>query len=651
MIPGTFFEWDDRSEIITPEINTVRTMPMFATVITADKGEEGWTLLSGQDWFDMYAVNNSVDFSRHGQPLLQAAMAINAGAQLLCKRVVADDACLANLAVIAQLTDNTEQKQDADGNPLYTDKGTGKETTDVGDGNEPIMVTTTTVKYTLKSASGCKTEDEVIAAIEEAVATDNESAEENPYYPLWIFFDNGRGESKKRFVITPNYTLSKNYENYFMYDLNIIESSTYFDTIHFSINPDTVNGNTNISLQYAVNNNSSQVKVHQFYSELKSFIDAMTAAINRDTPNVVATAMDMLFGTNKKGTALPGIVIDTDTGVNLQIVTGNLLLNGTNGSFGTKPIEAENYGEIVAKAFAGYVKKGDSDYTILTYKDGCYDPIIYNVDRYKIDAILDANYPDIVKRAIEQLVTYREDCFFFRDMGITCNTMDLIESKDFDNLHNKFCATYCTYYDVIDPYSYKQITVTMMYSMAQLIVQQFNLGRILPLAGIRYGFTITDAIEGTVGFTPTICPGLNQKEELLDLRINYATYIEDSLVIESLYTSQEKYTQLSFINNVLAVQEVMKEIRRKCPALRYSFINGNDLEDYRKDVEEIIAPFSSNFKTLTLTYMQDPYYTENKIFYAALAVQFRDFVQTEYFKLIALGSDAATTTSTAAPTT
>ena len=651
MIPGTFFEWDDRSEITTPEINTVRTMPMFATVITSDKGEEGWTLLSGQDWFDMYAVNNSVDFSRHGQPLLQAAMAINAGAQLLCKRVVAEDACLANLAVIAQITDATEQKQDSEGNPLYTDNDTGTETTDPGDGNEPIMITTTTVKYSLKSASGCRTQEEVINAITQAVATDNESARDNPYYPLWIFLDNGRGESKKRFVITPNYTLSKNYENYFIYDLNIIESSTYFDTVHFSINPDTVNNGTNISLQYATNNNSSQVIVHQFYNELKEFIDRMTAAINRDSPNVIATAMDMLFGTNKKGAALPGIAIDTETGVNLQIVTGNLLMNGTNGAFGNKPIEAEGYGELVAKAFAGYVRKSDNSYTILTYKDGCYDPIIYNVDRYKIDAILDANYPDIVKRAIEQLVTYREDCFYFRDMGTNCNTMDIILSKDYDNLHNKFCGTYCTYYDVIDPYSYRQITVTMMYSMAQLIVQQFNLGRILPLAGIRYGFTITDAIEGTVGFTPTICPGLNQKEDLIDMRINYATYIEDDLVIETLYTSQDKYTQLSFINNILAVQEVIKEIRRKCPALRYSFITGNDLEDYRADVEEIIDPFSSNFKTLTLTYMQDPYYTENKIFYATLAVQFRDFVQTEYFKIIALGSDAATTTSTAAATT
>ena len=646
MIPGTFFEWDDQSAISVPEINTARVMPMFATVITSDKGEEGWTLLSGQDWFDMYAVNSVVDFSRHGQPLLQAAMAINAGAQLLTKRVVADDACLANLAVIAQPITTEEQKQDAEGNPLYTDSSTGEETTTAA-GNEPFMVSKTKVAYTLKSASGCTTEKEVITAIEEAVATDNESAGENKFYPLWIFFDNGRGASKKRFRITPNYTLSKNYENYFLYDFDVIESSTYFDTLHFTLSPDAINSGVNTSLQYVINTNSSQLRCYQFDDQILQFMDIMSSAILSEAPDgTVGPAQDLLFGSNKKGVTYSNVSVDTESGVNLQINSGNLLLNGTNGGFGDAPINAgDAYGDMLAKAFAGYVKRGDDsgNYEILTYKDGCYDPIIYNVDRYKIDAILDANYPAVVKRAIEQLVTYREDCFYFRDMGITCNTLDLIAAADYENLHNKFCGTYCTYYDVMDPYSRKQITVTMMYSMAQLIVQQFNNGRSLPMAGIKYGFTITDAIEGTVAFTPTVCPGLNQKEELLDLRINYATYIEDSLVIESLYTSQEKYTQLSFINNILAVQEVMRAIRRRCPAVRYSFIDGDDLEKYRADVQEAIEPYSSNFRTLTLTYMQDPYYTENKIFYATLAVQFRDFVQTEYFKIVALGSQTDTT--------
>lgn len=638
MIPGTFFEWDDQSEITNPEINSVRTMPLFATVLTSDKGKEDWTRLYGQDWFDMYAINDSVDFTRHGQPLLQAAMSINAGAELLCKRVVADDAALANLAIIAKPVTTTTQKQDEEGNPLYTDASTGKETT-TADGNEPIMVTTTTVTYTFKSATACKTQAEIIEAIEQAVATDNEGDADNPEYLLWIFFDNGRGSSKKRIRISPNYNLSKNYTNYFLYDLDVLESNKQFTTLHFCIDPDITANNENISLQYVVNSGSSQLQAVQFSDNLTAFIDIMIAAVGDNA--VDPAGMDLLFGRNKKNIAIPGIEIDTENGVDLSVASGTLLMNGDNGSFGDSPINSENYGKMLAKAIGGYVEGSIAgQFSILTYKDGCYDPIIYNVDRYRIDAVFDANYPDVVKRAIEQLVTNREDCFYFRDMGTNCNTMDLIMNKDMNNLHTKFAGTYCTYYDVINPYSKKQITVTMMYSMVQLVVTQFNNGRNLPMAGIKYGFTITDAIEGTVGFTPTICPGLNQKEDLVDARINYATYIDNSLVIETLYTSQDKYTQLSFINNILSVQEVIKEIRRRVPALRYTFIDGDDLEKYRADIEEIIAPFSSNFAYLGVTYLQDSYYTRNKIFYAALAVKFREFVQTEYFKITALSSDA-----------
>ena len=82
-VPGTFFEWEDQSDIVTPEITSVSEKPLFCAVISADKGKENWQVLSGQDWFDMYAVNSLVDFNKHGQPLLQTAMAVNAGAEIL----------------------------------------------------------------------------------------------------------------------------------------------------------------------------------------------------------------------------------------------------------------------------------------------------------------------------------------------------------------------------------------------------------------------------------------------------------------------------------------------------------------------------------------------------------------------------------------
>lgn len=765
MYPATIVTWEDRSDITTPEIANVRTMPLFASVITADKGTEEWTRLSGKDWFDMYAVNNKVDFARHGQPLLQTAVAVEAGAEILCKRVVAEDATLANLAVIATTTKKDVQSivnanffanaQDCndylgvsdsvDGTmfiklaqPTGTDRylisvkyptgqtydimygdGTNMTATKLywdmttdrqydfgktgaypgivdglytitmysyqddtlaagtypttkptanltelftksitianGDGSNQTEEieqpeggkTITTISYSFKSATGCKTKEEVIDAISNAVESDKATAGDGSnVFLMWIFFDNGRGESKKRIRITPNYRLSKTQSTYFMYDINVIESGRVFDSIHFCIDPTVISNGSNISLKYQVNTLSNQIEAYQFDDNLIEFMDTVIAASGLDV--IDAIGMDLLFGTNKKGKNIPGIVIDTNGGVDLTITTGQILQNGTNGEFGDSPITSELYGPLVAKAFAGYlVDPASGEPTIQTYSDNVYDTRIYDVDRYKIDAVLDANYPHIVKRAIEQLAAFREDFMYFRDLGTKCNTLDLIATEDFYNMKSKFCSTYCTYYDVIDPYSKKQITVTIMYSLAKQLVQQFNNGRNLPIAGIKYGFVITDIVKNTLGFAPTICPNVNQKDELYDMRVNYATYIDDELVIESLYTSQERYSQLSFSNNVLAVQQVIKKIRSKCPAIRYSFIDGSDLEKYKAEVEEVIAPYKSNFKSLTLEYMQDPYYAENKIFYATLAVQFRDFAQTEYFKVVALGSNDVTSTSAA----
>lgn len=638
MYPATIIIWDDQSQIVAPEIQTVRTMPLYAAVITSDKGSEDWVKLSGQDWFDMYTVSNSVDFNRHGQPLLQAANAIQSGAEMLCKRICAEDAYLANIAITANVKTEMTQDVDKDGNPLYLDGNGNKVPYDTDPETGDVFLESesekTTITYGYLSASNCKTMDEVRESIEEGFK-DLEVPENSKTYLLYVITDNGRGESKKRIRITPNFTLSRNYPNYFMYDLEIIEASRRLgNAIHFVLDPDIVVRDTNMSLQYQMNTQNSQLKCYQYDDQIHGFMDDVASHSGMDDLDK-AMGMDLLFGHNKKQRQLGNITNDVVGGVDLSIRAGQLVLNGSNGSFGYRPLEDPSYADMAALAFAGW---NEASGTILNYSTGVYDTRIYDVDRYKIDAILDANYPLVVKHAIEQLAIFREDFMYFRDMGLENRTLEQIMLADYDNAHNKFCMTYCNFYDIIDPFSKKQITVTITYSMARMLVNTFNNGRNLPMAGIKHGFIITEAIRDTINFTPAICPGLNQKEELDTARINYANYINDELVVETLYTSQDDYTQLSFGNNVIAVQEVIKRIRVRAPAIRYSFIDGEDLANYKAAVEEIISPFKANFRRLEVTYLQDPYYTENKIFYAALAVQFRDFVQTEYFKITALGS-------------
>ena len=334
MYPGTLVTYVDESEIRTPQINSVRTMPLYAALITSDKGEEEWTRLSGAQWFNMYCVSNNVDFTKHGQPLLQAANAIEAGAELLCKRICAEDAYLANLTVYAVITTKSVQKTDKDGNPLYIGpdgKPTTEETTeisnsvspdgDVGEAeiswNEPLMEEQHSLTFNYMSAPECKNKNDVVDATEAAVARKTAEAEDGvKIYPLWTFLDNGRGESRKHIRIVPNYNLSRNFSNYFMYDLFVIENGKTINTIHFVIDPDVLGTNdTNLSLMYQVNTESDQIKAYQYEDKLREFkTDIIATIISDDITESDAAGMDLLFGKTKKQRPIPGFNLDTEVG-------------------------------------------------------------------------------------------------------------------------------------------------------------------------------------------------------------------------------------------------------------------------------------------------------------------------------------------------
>lgn len=582
--PGTIIAYEDYSDISTVTLNTVKEKPLYMATFTSDKGSEDWGVYEGKNFFNMYG--NDISFAKHGQPLLQTAMSINAGAKVLCKRVVSDTATLANIGIVATVT--------------------------VTPGVDPAP-DTVSVTYSAVTVEDVKTHDAAVTAITAAATGENK-------YLLYVFTDNGRGVSSKRIMIQPNYTLSKSLD-YTLYTLSVIENGTVIETVNFALDPDIISNNTNISLQSMVKTNSTQIKCTQIDEGITGYLSAVQTAIGLTDANVAE--YDMLFACTKKGAVITSFSINIATGLNLQSTYGQSMTNGENGTFSTTPITASDYATETVKAW-----------------DGTFSNVIYNVDKYKVDCIIDANYDDTIKRAIEDLVTFREDAFYFRDLGKTANTLTLITAADTSSTKNKFCGSYGIYYDVLDPYSKKQITVTVGYSLAQLLVNHFNNGRSLPLAGIKNRFILTDAIEGTVNFIPVITPDTNQKDELEDVRINYASYIDNNLVIETLYTSQDKLTAFSYINNILAIQQVVKRIRTRCPVIRYSFIDGKDLEAYLADVNEIIEPYTTNFNTLTMQYMGDETYTAQKIFYAMLKVKFKDFVQTEYFRVAAVSSSS-----------
>ena len=303
--------------------------------------------------------------------------------------------------------------------------------------------------------------------------------------------------------------------------------------------------------------------------------------------------------------------------VNIMTPNGLPLESGDNGSFGDTPINRIEYETELFKFFNGDATNQ-----------------IYDLDNYKIDAVIDANYPLNVKAAIEEFVIeHRNDCVYIRDYGLGINSMQEIEQMWIGFVHNYKVADYYLSYDIIDPYSNKQVPVTMTYTLAKKFVKHFKNGRHRPCAGMPYGFILEDAIPGTESFIPTRTKYTDQRERLTDKRINYAIYHDGKLVLETFYTSQETYSQLSFIHNVMNVQRLVKIIRTKCPTIRYSFMDGRELQNYKEEITYTIKEESANFAFIEVHFLMDETNMIDKQVHVVVEVACREFQQSELFDI------------------
>lgn len=643
MKPGTTINWIDQSSSNNQVEDTI-IRPLFLQLFTSDKGPEGLTTIYGNDFFKMYGSTPS--FKKHGQPLIQAAEIIKAGGELLCKRVVAEDAALANLVVVAKVSKEQVQKVDANGKPLYIDADTGKETTESNGGqNERSMMNTAKIKYDAVSIKGAKTITEVKTYAEQLLKDELEVetytsydtttkvgdplTDENPVgqvadeedadkyiYPLFIVVDNGRGASSKRFKIVPDYNVSKNLK-FQLYKLQFIgDTEQENEYVWFNFQDNVIYLDKNRSLDM-IGKDLTQIKATSSDNIIDLFIKRLSTITGISESEL--NSIDAIFGCNRKGDKLSQITIDED-GYNLQSSLGMMLQEGDNGAFGDYPIDSATYGEELVKVI-----------------NGTYDDSIFDRDRFMIDVCVDANYPAEVKAAIYELAVFREDFVYLRDYGTDLTTYETIKTNQSGLPKSKFVADYCQAWDVIDPWSKKQITVTGTYSIATKLVSHLNNKRSAPLCGILHNFIFPDVIEGTVTFIPKITPYVDQKVLLGDDNVNYASYVNGVLTLETCYTTQEgNRTQLGYINNILAVTRVIHNIRTECPKIRYSFITDTDLERYRDEVNKVIQRSNTDFETIYMEYTQDEVMQANKIFEADIFVKFKNFEQEEIFNIYTL---------------
>lgn len=447
----------------------------------------------------------------------------------------------------------------------------------------------------------------------DSLATAAEATALAKKFVLFTITDTGRGYSSKRVSISPNYTASKS-SSYCKYMVTVLEGTESTDTtLMFSLNPDTIDGDKNRRLDTVLTADSLQLRGVVYENCVNEFFEDLAAKAGVDVKE--AKEHDVLFGCTRKGKALDWLIVDT-TGAALNSTYGIQLKGGSNGSFGNAPMDSPDYYTQVSNTFNGTASLD-----------------IYDIDNVTIHAIFDCNWPVEVKHDVEAFVSFREDIFYFRDLGL--GLKDAYEAIEVNSnlLKSKFCASYHNSYDVFDEITKKQITVSVMYHLAPLFVNHYIHGVNRPFAGQLYGIIFDDVIEGSVNYIPKKIPGYDQIQELYDANINYMKYYDGILTMDTEKTSQDADSELSYVNNVLAIQDIIRDVRKRCPKIRYSFKSGKDFEIYQKDINQVLARKSGFFDSLELIYLEDMAQTDPKCYFAAIKVDTKDFIESEYFKV------------------
>jgi hypothetical protein len=653
MYPGTQFNWYDESFISNETPVTVADdAPLFMAVSSFDKGPENFIEVGGQEFNQLFGTMN---FFKHGQNALQLQNIINAGGRLLVKRVVASDSKLANIVFVANVTavQKEIQKTNDQGQPLYwtTEEKTAA-TTEVtdwpvmlpvyidADGNETTQPSDNPV-LSAKISSEAKTFENVTGDMKNARESVDASALEllsvpdvsdrmselttTSVFPLFTIVDNGRGASSKAIRIEPDYSTSRG-SGHMFYNFKVYEGNTTTEDETITVDPTVIYSNTSYRLDpftcTQVIGEVNEVVFEKFIEKLAdiSLIDANTLR-----------GYDVVFAKDNKGSDIPNIIIDNES-IDLNASNGVALKSGDNGSFGDAPAADPE-----SDAYAAW------EAALLDVWQGNVTSEIYDVDQHKVYAVLDANLPASIKAAIADLVGFRQDCVFFRDLGVGHYTFSEISGAKNDlpeipEENRKFVADYATSYQVKDPVTQKNIEVTMLYDLATNLVSHLANRANAPVAGIYNGMVLASAIKGTENFKPVITPKVNQKQAMEDLHVNYAIFEGNDLVIQSSYTCQDTLSQLSFVNNVLGIQEVLRAVRTACPINRFSLANGSDLSNYAKNVTNVLDNYTGRFDVLEFEYTANKLQAQQKIFYASIRFAFLNWAQSEIFNVYAINN-------------
>lgn len=248
----------------------------------------------------------------------------------------------------------------------------------------------------------------------------------------------------------------------------------------------------------------------------------------------------------------------------------NLDEGSTGTLFDANGIDQDVATQILGKAYQGILPKTTT---------GQYVDEVLDTDNYYFTIVLDGGYPTDVKTSINTLVRTRKDCIAIVDNGDNATTSTAITSRDDDHTFNtRYMALYEPYSKIYDVYTGKDIWVSPVYHMANIIPYTDNVSEVWSAPAGTNRATIATIKE--LRFSPR----LGDRNSFYLKQINPIVKFSIGNVVYSQLTTQKRPTALQDVNIIRLVLYVKRALEQFC---KFYIFEYNDSETWSKISNEI----------------------------------------------------------------
>jgi hypothetical protein len=511
-------------------------------------------------------------------------------AKVWCKRLMPADALYANIVVLAKVKVDTT----VEASPKLIIKHTAVRLNSFSSSNQ-FSILVDALKVTEADSDGYKT------------------------YPLFAARMLGKGEYGNTFRIRTSSSIQSD-EDYGVrcYRFEVLDSSGGLSCVEpfiGSFYPDAYYDTNSLYLYDKINdkeNGSIKIELYVCEDSFEDIFNLYKTSVDTDTTLTLDT-IDLLFGKDMTGVALTDIVIkDTETGAAApDAIEGIPLSGGDDGSFKATTDTATRTTAINDEYIN--VLKGTTDKSIASKR------------KMPVDVLMDANYADEVKKEFVSLLIKRYDAFGYIDGGIL-QTIDsaITWAQTFTNLGDKIFSKDFQHFMIKDPFSGKNIPMTMTYFYAQCLPLHFrNPGNQIPFVGELYTLltgVIKDSLKPFVDADDD-----DIIEELYKLRVNYYECIAEGKYIRGTQTtSQNIWSDLSEEHNMHVLLEMKRILENEVNSKSYSFNELDDRNKFTEKAKRLMAPFiNKKVRTCDVYFASNAFEEERSILHCYLSIVFK----------------------------